>query len=202
MSQQSLLPGFEPPPSLTDRLFFAVVPDAHAQQSIAALVAQLRASYDLQSRAVLADRLHATLCVLGDYPGLPAGVLASAEKAAQATAQSVAPFSASFDQALTFMTRSRTSGRRPLVLTGGDGVAGLHGLYSALSRALLKAGLPGNPPGFTPHITLMYDECVVPEQCVAPVSWPVQELVLLHSRIGQSLPYAVLGRWPLLISRA
>jgi len=200
MSQQSLLPGFEEPPALTDRLFFAVLPDADAQQSMAALVAQLRSAHGLQSRAVLADRLHATLCVLGDYPGLPAGVLASAEKAAQAAAQTVAPFSASFDQVLTFMTRSRTSGRRPLVLTGGEGVVGLHGLYTALARALLKAGVAGNPSSFTPHVTLMYDECVVPAQGAAPVSWSVHELVLLHSRIGQNLPYAVLGRWPLRLS--
>ena len=69
--------------------------------------------------------------------------------------------------------------------------------YQALARALLKAGLPGNPASFTPHVTMMYDEAVVPEHGVAPVAWPVTELVLLHSRIGQNLPYAVLGRWPL-----
>jgi len=198
MSQQSLLPGFEPEPSLTDRLFFAVQPDANAQQAIGALLSQLRTEYGLQSRPVMSDRLHATMCVLGDFPGLPAGVIAAAGRAAQAAAGGVAPFTASFDQVLTFMTRSRTSGRRPLVLSGGDGVVGLHGLYQALSRALLKAGLPGNPSSFTPHVTMMYDECVVPEQGVAPVVWPVTELVLLHSRIGQNLPYAVLGRWPLL----
>jgi len=192
-------PGLEPQPSRTDRLFFAVLPDAGARQAMAALVTRLRAEYDLQSRAVLADRLHATLRVLGDYSGLPPDVLASAARAARETAREVAPFKASFDRVLTFMTRSRRSGRRPLVLTGGDGVAGLHALYGALSRALLKAGLPGNPPGFTPHLTLMYDQCVVPEHGVAPVSWTVPELVLLHSRIGRNLPYTVLGRWPFLM---
>jgi 2'-5' RNA ligase len=39
----------------------------------------------------------------------------------------------------------------------------------------------------------------VPEHGVAPVSWSVNELVLLHSHIGQNLPYTVLGRWPLLM---
>ncbi len=197
MSEQILLPGFEPEPTLSDRLFFAVLPDAGARQRIGGLLADLRAAYGLQARPVMADRLHVTMGMVGDFAGIPGNILARASHAANEAVREVAPFTASFDRALTFSTRSRTSGRRPLVLGGGDGVAGLHALYGALSLALRKAGIPGNPPNFTPHLTLMYDEHTVPEHAVAPVEWTVHELVLLHSRIGQNLPYAALGRWPL-----
>ena len=50
---------------------------------------------------------------------------------------------------------------------------------------------------YTPHITLLYDDVTAAPQAIAAVEWTVRELVLLHSRIGQSLPYAILGRWPL-----
>ncbi len=197
MSSQILLPGFEPEPTLTDRLFFAVLPDQPARVRIAAVLDQLRAAHGLRARPVAADRLHVTMAMVGDFPGIPGNLLARASQAAQEAVLASAPFTASFDTALTFATRSRTSGRRPLVLGGGDGVTGLHALYRALSQSMRKAGLTGNPPNFTPHLTLMYDEATVPEQAVGPVSWTVGELVLLHSHIGQNLPYAALGRWPL-----
>ncbi len=197
MSSQILLPGFEPEPTLTDRLFFAVMPDAAAREGIGGALADLRAAHGLQARPVTADRLHVTMGMVGDFPGIPGNLLARASHAAQEAVCEVAPFTASFDTALTFTSRSRATGRRPLVLSGGDGVAGLHALYRALSLAMRKAGLPAYPGSFTPHLTLMYDEHTVPEQSVSPVAWTVSELVLLHSRIGQNLPYAVLGRWPL-----
>jgi 2'-5' RNA ligase len=197
MSQQILLPGFEPEPTLTDRLFFAVLPDAVARQRIGAVLADLRAAHGLQARPVMADCLHVTMGMVGDFPGIPGNLLARASHAAQEVVPAVAPFTVSFDTVLTFATRSRASGRRPLVLGGGEGVAGLHKLYGVLTQALRKAGIPGNPPNFTPHLTLMYDQLTVAEQAVDPVAWTVSELVLLHSHIGQNLPYAALGRWPL-----
>ena len=197
MSSQILLPGFEPEPTLTDRLFFAVMPDAPARASIGGVLADLRAAHGLQARPVMADRLHVTMGMVGDFPGIPGNLLARASNAAQEAVLEVAPFTASFDTALTFTTRSRATGRRPLVLSGGDGVTGLHELYRALSQTMRKAGMWGNPSSFTPHLTLMYDEHTVPEQAVSPVEWTVSELVLLHSRIGQNLPYEALGRWPL-----
>ena len=195
MDQQSLFGDeLEPPPKLTDRIFFAIAPDAGAIADIGALTAELKARHGMRGRSIAEDKLHATLCNLGDFPGMPHAQLARAVQAAAAVAAVTAPFVASFDTAQTFINRKRD---RPFVLVGGDGVIGVSALYKALATAMLKAGLPGSPPSYTPHITLLYDDVTAAPQGVRPVEWTVRELVLLHSQIGQSQPYKVLGRWPL-----
>jgi len=194
MTQQTLLPGFEPEPQLTDRIFFAVLPDAGAIARIHQLTAALKTAHAMRGRAIADTRLHATLCNLGDFPGMPDSLLARAGQAAASVAAATAPFAVSFDVAQTFVNRARN---RPLVLTGGDGVTGLGSLYKSLAMALLKAGLPGNPPSYTPHVTLLYDDVTALPQAVTPVEWTVRELVLVHSHIGQNLPYTALGRWSL-----
>jgi 2'-5' RNA ligase len=194
MTQQTLLPGFEPEPQLTDRIFFAALPDAGAVAHIKTLTAELKQQHGLRGKPIADGKLHATLCNLGDFPHMPDALLARAGQAAASVASATAPFTASFDMVQTFVNRSR---HRPFVLGGVDGVVGLGALYQQLARALLKAGLPGNPPGYTAHITLLYDDVTVKPQAVAPVEWTVRELVLLHSQIGQNLPYTTLARWTL-----
>lgn len=194
MTQQTLLPGFSPEPELTDRIFFAVLPDAGAIARINRLTAELKAAHGMRGRAIADARLHATLCNLGDFPGMPDSLVARAGQAAASVAAATAPFAVTFDTAQTFINRSRN---RPFVLTGGDGVSGLCSLYKNLAMALLKAGLPGNPPSYTPHLTLLYDDVTAPPQAAGPVEWTVRELVLVHSHIGQNLPYTALCRWSL-----
>jgi 2'-5' RNA ligase len=194
MSQQGLFDDLEPPPVATDRIFFAITPDAGAIAAIAALTAGLKAQHGMRGRAIADAKLHATLCNLGDFPGMPQAKVASAKRAAESVAAATAPFLACFDLAQTFVNRARN---RPFVLTGGDGVIGVAALYTALASAMLKAGLPPSPLSYTPHITLLYDDVTAPPQPVAPVEWTVRELVLLHSHIGLGQPYTVLGRWPL-----
>jgi 2'-5' RNA ligase len=195
MDQQSLFgDDLEPPPKLTDRIFFAIMPDAGAIAAIGALTSALKAQHGMRGRPIAEAKLHATLCNLGDYPGIPHAKVGLAMQAAASVAAVTAPFLASFDAAQTFVNRARN---RPFVLVGGDGVTGVSALYKALAMAMLKAGLAGNPPSYTAHITLLYDDVTAAPQPVAPVEWTVRELVLLHSQIGQNLPYRVLGRWPL-----
>ena len=189
---QASFPGFEPEPELTDRIFFAVMPDAAAIADINALTADLKARHGMRGRPIVDAKLHATLCNLGDFPGMPASLLARAEQAAGSVAAVTPAFDAAFDTAQTFVNRSRN---RPFVLTGGDGVIGLAGLYKTLAQALLKVGIAGNPPGYTPHVTLLYDDVTAEPEPVPAVRWTVRELVLLHSRIGQNQPaYATLAR--------
>ena len=195
MSQQSLFgDDLPPPPKLTDRIFFAIAPDAGAIADIGALTASLKAQHGLRGRPIADAKLHATLCNLGDFPGMPHAQVERAKQVAATVAAATAPFVAGFDTAQTFINRPRN---RPFVLVGGDGVIGVSALYKALAMAMLKAGLPGNPPSYTPHITLLYDDVTVAPQPVAPVAWTVRELVLLHSHIGQGQPYTTLGRWSL-----
>jgi 2'-5' RNA ligase len=191
MSQASLF-DFAPPPKLTERIFFAIAPDAGAIAAIHALSAALKAQHGMHGRPIAGAKLHCTLCNLGDFAAMPDALLARAAQAAALVAAGTQPFTASFDTAQTFISRARN---RPLVLTGGDGVGGVIALYRELAGALLKAGIRGNPAGYTPHVTLLYDDVTAAPAAVAPVEWPVRELLLLHSHIGQARPYNVLGRW-------
>ena len=195
MAGQTSLPGFDPAPEPTDRLFFAVLPDDAAGERIAQLARGLRSAHGLQGKPVEAERLHVSLHGLGDHAGMPDRLVEHASRAAATIA--LPSFTVRFDRALTFASRSRVSGRRPFVLSGGEGVAGVASLHRVLTMAMRGAGLGGGQATITPHLTLLYDGQLVAEQDAGPVEWQVREFVLLHSRIGQNQPYAVLKRWAL-----
>ncbi|HWW72182.1 MAG TPA: 2'-5' RNA ligase, partial [Duganella sp.] len=79
---QASFPGFEPEPELTDRIFFAVMPDGAAIADIHALTADLKVRHGMRGRPIVDAKLHATLCNLGDFAGMPASLVARAEQAA------------------------------------------------------------------------------------------------------------------------
>lgn len=192
MPEQPFLPGFEAAPRPTDRLFFAIYPDAAAAAQIARLAQQLRAEHGLQGKPLKPERFHVTLHHLGDYAGLPQDLVAAACGAAASLA--AAPFDITFDRVASFTSAPRN---RPFVLRGADGLAALMAFQQSLGEALKKTVLGRwAKAGFTPHVTLLYDDRSVPEQAVTPVSWTARELVLVHSLIGRSL-HVPLARWPL-----
>jgi 2'-5' RNA ligase len=192
MPRQSVLPGFDAAPQLTDRLFFAIFPNAGAAAQIASLAQQLRGEHGLKGKPLKTERFHVTLHHLGDYAGLPQGLVDVACTVAASIA--AAPFDVTFDRAASFSTAPRN---RPFVLRGGDGVASLIAFQQTLGDALKKTVLGRwAKPAYTPHVTLLYDDRSVPEQTVPAVSWTASEFVLIHSLIGQTL-HVPLGRWPL-----
>ncbi|MDP2449481.1 MAG: RNA 2',3'-cyclic phosphodiesterase [Polaromonas sp.] len=192
MPEQSFLPGFEAAPRPTDRLFFAIYPDAAAAAQIARLAQQLRAEHGLQGKPLKPERFHVTLHHLGDYAGLPQDLVAAACGAAASVA--AAPFDVTFDRVASFTSAPRN---RPFVLRGDDGLAPLAAFQQSLGEALKKTVLGRwAKPGFTPHVTLLYDDRSVPAQAVTPVSWTAREFVLVHSLMGQTL-HVPLARWPL-----
>ncbi|WP_096698882.1 RNA 2',3'-cyclic phosphodiesterase [Polaromonas sp. AER18D-145] len=192
MPEQSFLPGFEAAPRPTDRLFFAIYPDAATAARIAQLAQQLRAEHGLQGKPLKPERFHVTLHHLGDHAGLPQDLVAAACGAAASLA--AAPFDITFDRVASFTSAPRN---RPFVLRGADGLAALMAFQQSLGEAMKKTVLGRwAKPGFTPHVTLLYDDRSVPEQAVTPVSWTARELVLVHSLIGQTL-HVPLARWPL-----
>ncbi len=69
-----------------------------------------------------------------------------------------------------------------------------------LQRALLadmkRAGIRPTEKSDKPHVTLLYDSRLVPEQPVEPVRWTVTEFVLVHSHQGLGR-HEELGRWAL-----
>ncbi len=197
MPEQLWLPGLEAPPVPTDGLFFAVFPDTNTAGSIAKLAQQLCGQTRSKSKPLAANRLHVTLLHLGNFAGgLPQARVDAAVKAAASVR--MAPFSVEFDRALSFASKPRPG---PLVLGGGEGVAGLHTLHDTLTRELQNAGVDGrtvspNAAPYTPHVTLAYGMPWIATCPVDPVSWNVRELVLMHSLLGRTR-HVALARWPL-----
>lgn len=191
LSEQPSLPGFDPPPAATDRLFFAIFPSASAAERIASLARRLRSEQGLKGRPLATDRFHVTLHHLGDHAGLPQDIVARAQTAAAAVV--AAPFEVAFDRAASF----RRPRNCPFVLRGAEGVVALTVFQQALGSKLKEAGLARwAEAGFTPHLTLLYDDRCVDEQAIETIAWTAQEFVLVHSLIGQTR-HVPLARWPL-----
>src|SRR5262245_26063959 len=97
--------------SANDRVFFALFTAATTAAQVYSLQQDLRVRHGLWGRPLAMDRLHITLCHLGDYVGLPQEIVTKAREAAQRVR---APsFDVTFDHALSFAGRPRN---RPFVL--------------------------------------------------------------------------------------
>ena len=197
MSDQLFLPGLSKPfadhPAGNDRLFLAILPGTVSAGQIARITQQFCVAYGLRARPYAVDRLHATLHHLGDFDGVPEGMIAAACEAAAEVAASAKPFEVRFDRVQSFQ---RKSGKRPFVLLGGDGDnAGLMDFQNRLGSSLGNRGVPHDKK-FKAHVTMLRDEQTVPEVLVEPVIWTVKEFVLIHSLLGQTR-YILLDRWML-----
>lgn len=195
MPQQFSLDGFDAPTAPTDRIFFAVFPDADARARIAGLAQEQRRAHGLKGSPIAPDRLHVTLFHLGDHLELRADIVAAARAAAESLV--AAPFDVAFDRVASFRGRARNL---PFVLRGeegSEGIAALTVFQKTLGEALKMNGL-GRWAGtqFNPHVTLLYDDRLVAEQPVETIGWAVNELVLVHSLLGRK-QHVPLGRWPL-----
>lgn len=179
------------PPHPTDRLFFALRPDATTATAIADLAAALREHHGLRGVPLPSARLHVTLHHLGDFAGVPGDLVAAARAAADGF--EFASFDVGFDLVASFAT---SRGKRPLVLRGGEGVDGIVALHRGLLEALVRRGIGiADTQAFTPHVTLLYDEAVVAPARIEPVRWRVGSFALVHSLLGRSR-HIELARWP------
>ena len=180
------MPAPIPSTSQSHRLFFALWPDARVRQALAAAV-DASAEFRGVGRRVPVDKYHLTLHFLGGWPELPGDVLALARRAA-ASLQSKA-FHLVVDRAGGFRG-ARVGWLAPA------GNSGLDALWSDLRRALDDADVPHRDHDrFAPHVTVLRS---VPgpltERVVEPISWPVEDFVLVHSHDGH---YDVVDRWAL-----
>jgi 2'-5' RNA ligase len=179
----------------TDRLFFALRPDAAAAARMHELALGMRESFGLMGRLVPVEHLHVTVCFLGDHTGLAPQTLAAADTAARELRAQ--PFELEFD-AITSFDRAR--GAAPLVLCRYSDCAPLSRLQADLARSCAASGrFPTESRPFRPHVTLLYDRQRVQMQRVAPIGWSAAELVLVVSRIGRGV-HEVLCSYPLTIA--
>jgi 2'-5' RNA ligase len=172
-------------------VFLALHPTPEAAGRVSRLAWYLRDSHGLRSRPLEQRCFHVSLFGFGDLARLPREAFAAIHAAVESIG--MPPFLVAFDRAMSFSGRKES----PLVLLGGDGVAGLTMLQHELAAALRRTGFARRkPPKFTPHLTLLYDECRVREQAVEDISWTVRHIALVRSLYGQSRHLA-LARWQL-----
>ena len=193
MPEQLALTGFEAPRPTSDRLFFAILPDAQAIARIDRLVHELSEEHALRGKPLGRERFHVSLHHVGDFAGLPQDVVDAACALAE-TVTTTAPFELRFDRVASF---TRKSHNMPLVLLGDAAVLALTGFQHALAAAMAGAGL-GRAAGshFNPHLTLLYDDRRVAERAIEPIGWTAGEFVLVRSLIGRSR-HELLARLPL-----
>ena len=182
-------------PTATERLFFAVRPDALTAQRIEALVQALRREYGFRGKSLGPERFHVTLHLIGTFTGsIPASVVSRAVEAARPVAANASAFHVGFDTVASFTRKRRNM---PLVLLGGDGVLSIARLQQTLLAALTSASLASHPEaGFTPHLTLLYDDIPLAPLPIDALIWRVDELLLIRSLVGLGR-HEVLERFPL-----
>jgi 2'-5' RNA ligase len=110
-------------------------------------------------------------------------------------AAQVPGFELILDRVICFQNRRRES---PVVLSCGQAAnPSLRSLHRHLLEELARVGFRvGNRAHLVPHLTLLYDRRGLRETPIEPVTWPVQEVVLVRSEVGAT-KYVPLGRWPL-----
>lgn len=176
---------------LSDRLFFALRPDAATLERIETARAKLVAEQGLMGALLKPEHLHITLYHLGDFKRFPQELLEQASSAAATVAAT--PFEITLDQAMSFARRDAKN--QPCVLLAGEPLAPLKDFRAQLVVALKAAGLY-RYESFTPHLTLLYDHIPVEKQAIEPISWTAGEFVLVNSLLGKT-EHVVLASWPL-----
>jgi 2'-5' RNA ligase len=168
------------------RWFLAAVPDGAMAARIYRLAGTLRRAHQFSGKPIAPDRLHISLVFLG---GLP-------DHFVRMTCDAVAgvrmrPFEVSFDRAVSFQGKP---GGRPFVLVGGEGTSQLVSFRQILGEAFWQKGLRRRVnANFTPHVTLLYDAHLAEEYPIEPISWTVNEFVLVRSEKR----HHHIARWPL-----
>jgi 2'-5' RNA ligase len=164
--------GFERP---TDRLFWAILPDDEARRRIVERTERLRTTHGLTGRALLPQHLHVTLFHVGDSTEAPTeGVIEAVTERARSVFMPT--FKVVFDRAMTFRHGA-------FVLASDEGTIGLDVLHQRLTDAFLRRPAPAR--AYTPHVTMLRDARIVPEEDIEPISWTASEMVLVHSELGR-----------------
>ncbi len=171
-------------------VFFAITPDPDSALDAEQTAHRLRLENRLTGAVCRRDMLHVSVLGIGWRPDLREEKIEAACAAAAAVA--MPPFTVAFDRAASF----GGGANRPLVLCGGDGVAGILMLRRALIAGLKKVGVDVKKTHYEPHMTLLYDRRPIMGQFITPVRWKVREFSLIHSLHGAAT-HVCLAHWTL-----
>ncbi|MGQ0529740.1 MAG: RNA 2',3'-cyclic phosphodiesterase [Panacagrimonas sp.] len=180
-----------------DRLFFALLPDADTRSDLAEAATYLRHKLRPTGRWIGAHRYHLTLHFLGAYPALPEALTRRALDAA-ATVRSP-QFKLQMDRAGSFGNRAI-----PWWLGPEHAPAELKQLWRAIRDALQAHSVPYDTKlRLAPHVTVLRDAAqLLPPTPVPEVEWKVDTFALIHSHLGETSAYRVLGTWNLVTEAA
>lgn len=173
-----------------NRLFFALWPDEAVRHACEAAARELRVKMQPAGYLSNPERYHMTLLFLGDT------VSEEAEQAAcQAAGRLKAPpFTLTLDIASSFRNK-----QVPWWLGPRETPAALTRFYERLNETMLAARVLPERMKFAPHLTILRDaQQPLPVTAIKPVAWPVQDFVLLRSRLDlKPVRYEIVGRWAL-----
>ncbi|MEO5758112.1 MAG: 2'-5' RNA ligase [Mesorhizobium sp.] len=186
----------EPPwrPKRPDRVFFGLFLQPKDYSRFADCQNRLCGQCGITGSRLLYERFHVSLQHVGDYKRLRPKTIFAAVRAGRRIA--LPAFEVTFRYFRSFPGRPATRGRparRPFVLLADDGP--VCELSRKLGVEMLCDGLKASD-GFVPHLTLAYDQKLVPQQPIEPISFVAREFVLVHSLRGLT-KYDFPERWPL-----
>lgn len=164
------------------RAFFALQPSQNAGAAIYRQSLLCGAG-----RRVRPEHLHLTLAITEDYAAPPQTVIDRIIRLAEEL------WLAPFELKLDWLTGSEHS----LALCPTRKPPELLLLQLQLQKALALSGIRRPGWRFSPHVTLLYRNGAPFSRLIAPISWWVSELVLIHSHVGLTR-HDIVGRWPLL----
>lgn len=168
---------------LGHRFFFALLPPIQ----LARIVANAAHWFEGTGRPLRPDRLHVTMFILPDF----ARYMEAVVKLLLGVGNGLA--AAPVEMMLDRVVGSRSS----VALKPSHRIDLLASLRRELVDGARTAGIPERPDyRFAPHVTLGYREGAPFQERVKPISWRANEVVLIHSLLGQTR-HEVLGRWPL-----
>lgn len=171
-------------------IFFGIYPPEEQAFQAHRLSLDMARRENLSGPMMPARRLHLTLLGLGGYPSFPRDQV---EFAIELASQLRRPaFRIAFNQVVSWNGRMR-----PLVLSGDEGLIGAQLLSEGLRDVFGLAGVSlGGPGWINPHMTLLRDRLDLERRYVPPLTWTVDEFVLIDSLHGLGR-HEVLGRWRL-----
>jgi len=164
-------------------LFFAIRPPAEKICDVVDLTVALK----IGGTPLRPERLHVSLLALSIDAALPEGLIEEAADVAGTVRMS--PLHVIFDRV--------AGGSKSAVLLPSEPLGALRMLRERLGFALIRAGLDVRlDRRFSPHMTLLYRGQPLPEKEIEPITWLVDEFVLIDSHIGLT-HHETVGRWPL-----
>lgn len=169
---------------MSERLFFALLPDSQAQQAISSVIQQIP---DMGLRFYSQTNLHQTLVFIGQCEQSQREAII-----ADCLSISLPPITMQFET-LAFWDKPKV-----LCLTAKHQSHALQQLVHSLQNVVQKHGITLEQRPYRPHITIARKAKHTTELSFTPIAFEANEFVLMRSVSTENGPiYEAIYRWPL-----